>query len=150
LNLSPVHLVGCGALKASHPAAAAELYRGPLFVDARAYAEGEGGPWFILSARWGLVGPAVRLEPYEATMADHPTTGEQRAWASRVCGRLEAHGLAGSELVILAGRAYADPLTAFEPSWRWSQPLRGLGIGDRRRWLRIHTRRTAPLFEGVS
>jgi hypothetical protein len=46
---SDVVLVGCVKTKLSHAAAARDLYISPLFRKQRAYAEGSGSPWFILS-----------------------------------------------------------------------------------------------------
>jgi hypothetical protein len=39
---------------------ARRLYRSALFQGRRSYAEGSERPWFIASARYGLVDPPIR------------------------------------------------------------------------------------------
>jgi len=57
-------LVGCGARKLAHAAPAKDLYTGPLFRAARAYAEAHADAWYVLSAKYGLVHPDRVIEPY--------------------------------------------------------------------------------------
>ena len=72
----------------------------------------------------GRANDEVWIHTYDATMADHSSAGERRAWASRVCGRLEAHGLAGNELVILED-------TCPGGFWNKAEILSGGKIGTR-------------------
>jgi hypothetical protein len=50
-----VVLVGCVKTKLPHAAPARDLYTSSLFRGRRRYAEQTQRPWFILSARWGLL-----------------------------------------------------------------------------------------------
>lgn len=62
----PIVVLACGAQKLATPAAALDLYTGPLFVSARRWALSvvDRGSIFILSARHGLVHANQVLEPY--------------------------------------------------------------------------------------
>ena len=87
-------LVSCAATKLDHPAPAADLYTSPLFIKSRSYAEASGHPWFVLSARHGLVEPRTVLEPYDTKLADL-TPSERSAWADRVARALYYRGFGG-------------------------------------------------------
>ncbi len=80
---SPIHLVACVAGKLDHPAPARELYTSPWFQKARAYVERQGGQWFILSAKHGLIGPEEVIEPYDETLA-RMSAAARRLWGARV------------------------------------------------------------------
>lgn len=139
-----VILVSCAATKLDRPAPAADLYTSPLFRAARSYAEASGHPWFVLSARHGLVEPGTVLEPYDTKLADL-TPGERSAWADRVARALYYKGFGGwGVFEIHAGDAYARPLrVALAPiSLNILEPLDGLGIGQRLHW--YAARRNSP------
>ena len=61
-------LVSCVAKKAPHPAPAKDLYRSRWFVLAREWVERERLPWYILSAKHGLVHPDTSVAPYDETL----------------------------------------------------------------------------------
>src|SRR3546814_14699200 len=65
---SPVFLVACVAAKLDRPAPARDLYASPWFQKARAYVERQGGAWFILSAKHGLIAPETVIAPYAETL----------------------------------------------------------------------------------
>lgn len=65
---SPVFLVACVAAKLDRPAPARDLYASPWFQKARAYVERQGGAWFILSAKHGLIAPETVIAPYDETL----------------------------------------------------------------------------------
>jgi hypothetical protein len=81
-------LIGCVKTKAPEPRPARELYTSPLFLARREYAESTGLPWFIVSARYGLVTPDAIIEPYDATLAGLDRLGRQ-TWAHGVRELLE-------------------------------------------------------------
>src|SRR4051812_25424090 len=58
-------LVGCSRTKASSAAPARDLFRGHGFELARDYAGRAGGPWFVLSAKFGLLHPDDVVGPYD-------------------------------------------------------------------------------------
>ena len=133
-----VALVGCCAQKALVPCAARDMYRSPLFRAARAYAEATCQQWFILSAKFGLVHPNELIHPY-----DQRLERENARWGERVGQQIDDAlpfpAFANAELVVLAGKDYANAISFAGREFSWSEPLEGLGIGDRIRWLQQNT-----------
>ncbi len=141
-----IGLVGCGARKLGHRAAARDLYTSPLFRKSLTYAERLADRVYVLSAALGLVELDQVVTPYERRMGPKR---EQEAWARRVAGLLiDRHGREADYLV-LAGRDYAGPLASalcahdgfLDGAWRGVarerivQPLQGLPLGERLRRL---------------
>ena len=80
-------LVSCVKTKLAVPAAAKDLYISASFEKQRKYAEACGVPWFILSAKYGLVAPKERIEPHELYLP--ATSASYRAsWGIRTVDRL--------------------------------------------------------------
>ncbi|TKW64646.1 MAG: hypothetical protein DI616_18025 [Paracoccus denitrificans] len=129
----PVHLVACVGQKLPRPARAAHLYQSDWFRKARAYVTMQGGRWFILSALHGLLPPSRVIDPYNVTLADM-SAAERREWGERVSGQLAEQIGPRTPVVILAGRLYRDPLTAWAGS-RATVPMEGMGIGQQKAWL---------------
>ena len=129
-----IHLVSCGAEKLEYPAPARDLYTGPLFTKQLAYALAQGTPVYVLSAEHGLVDLDDVLDPYERTMEDLDPFETWR-WSNRVAAALltRGHRLRGEHYVILASRAYVEPVADRVSSW--TAPLAGKGIGERLQWL---------------
>ena len=64
--------------KRSQPCPARDLYDdSSLWRGRRAYAERSGAPWCILSAKYGLLAPEVRINPYDLALK-HIKRGERR------------------------------------------------------------------------
>lgn len=128
-----VGLVGCGKSKLSTAAPARDLYTGPLFRAARAYAEQTCDEWLVLSALYGVLTPDEVIEPYDLTLAQLRES-EYATWALQVVSALRAHydGLA-VQFVGLAGQAYLEPVDGVFPL---ESPLVGLGLGARIKFLR--------------
>lgn len=140
--MSRILLVGCGKSKRAERAAARDLYTGPLFADRRAYAEATGDPWWVLSARHGIVDPDRELRPYDETMEGKPPV-DRAAWAVGVVLQLLTElpddvDLRAVIVEIHAGEAYADQLADVLVAAGLSvdRPVRGLGIGEQRAWYR--------------
>lgn len=136
-------LVGCVKTKLGFPAPADELFVSPLFRYRRDFAERSGAPWFILSARHGLVRPDQLIEPYDVCLARRPVA-ERRAWAARIVDELVGHiGNPGGRVIeIHAGSAHAhlvaERLTDSGAIVRL--PLRGLSQGGHLAWYRSRLR----------
>lgn len=127
-----ITLVSCVAGKLDRPAPARELYTSDWFAKARAYAEAQGAPWFILSAEHGLVHPGRELAPYDTTLLAM-NEWKRAAWALRVARQLRELVPTGAELEILAGKAYRCELVPLiHEDYRVSIPLAGLGIGSQK------------------
>ncbi|MFY1657689.1 DUF6884 domain-containing protein [Micromonospora sp. WMMD1274] len=114
-----VVIVPCGAAKLDHPAPAGRMYTGSYHRACRRAADRLGGRLVILSARYGLLTPDTVIEPYELRMGQPGavTVPTLRAQARRL-----GIDVAGT-VTVLAGRDYADPVSAVWPHAR--RPLDG-------------------------
>ena len=124
-------LVSCCGPKASSPRAAKDLYRSPLFITSRLWAEERGDRWYILSAKLGLISPEKTIGWYDERL-DEKSADDRRVWGSHIAAKLKAH--AADEIVILAGASYCAWSSAFQ---NVHQPMKGIvGIGPRIAWLK--------------
>ena len=132
-----VLLIGCVGEKGPAAVAARDLYVSTLFRLRRAYAEMLGLPWFILSAKHGLVRPGDVLAPYDIRLSDLPAA-ERRAWGERVFVQLQAGvaPLLGRAFEFHAGAHYVEAvrphLERIGASVLWL--LEGLRIGEQLHW----------------
>jgi hypothetical protein len=131
-----LYLVSCVSQKLSVPAPAADLYKSAWFRKARSYVAKSGGPWLILSAKYGLVHPDKVIEPYCVTLNTMPVA-HRREWARNVLGDLESYLLGVETVVFLAGQRYREflegPLAA--KGVKVGVPMAGLRIGEQLSWL---------------
>lgn len=120
----------CGKkLQGRHPAK--DIYQSDLFKKARAWAEANGGAWFILSAKYGVLAPDQQIDDYDLTLNGASRT-YRTEWASRVATQLQ--WARGNRLVVLAGNNYCRGWVGQFP--RVERPLAGLGIGKQLAWLK--------------
>jgi len=129
-----VTLITCTNAKRDEPAPARELYDpSGYFRDMRAYAEARGHPWYILSAKHGLVDPDKTLAPYDAV-------GLSETQAFEIAAALKEKGV--QTVHVTGGAAYTDELTpALEARGiDVIEICRGMRIGERRSWLQNRTR----------
>jgi hypothetical protein len=131
-----VVLVGCSGSKVAEPGPAAELFTGAAFRKARDLAVRSGKPWYVLSAKFGLLHPAEVIAPYDVYLPKQ-SGRYRRAWGDWVVAQLgERHPLRGLTVEAHAGSAYCEPLTRplSEAAATLTQPLAGLGLGRRLAW----------------
>ena len=137
-------LVGCvkGKLEWAGRVAAKELYVSALWRCRRKYAEQAGVPWFILSAKYGLVGPETRIRWYDVSLGELPAK-QRRLWSARVVDALVAKYLSieGKVVEVHAGKDYVD--FGLEDGLRdagviVTRPLLGIPIGRHLAWYRAH------------
>lgn len=129
-------LVACVKTKAPTVQKARDLYRSSLFDGARRLVEATGCRWFILSAKYGLVEPDQRIEPYEQTLKGAPVA-ERRAWASKVREQMAQLLPPTDHVVVLAGREYREFLMEEfrRCATRVDVPMAGLTMGRQIQWL---------------
>jgi hypothetical protein len=141
-----MYLVSCVSTKKSRPCPARELYCSDWFLKARAYVEAQGAEWFVLSAKHGLVAPDTVVAPYSARLTAMPAS-LRKEWAQRVVAALRPRCRSGSDVVFLAGAAYREHLVPTLNGWgcNVNTPMKGLGIGQQKRWLKRALQRTASL-----
>lgn len=99
--------------------------------------EREAAPWFILSAKHGLVHPDAVIAPYDETLNNMPVAA-RGDWAERVKSQLAKSLPNVEEVVMLAGRRYRENIemhlrTRFKSV---EVPMEGLRIGEQLRWLK--------------
>lgn len=102
-------LVGCVKTKRAATSAAKDLYKSPLWRCRRAYAESLGCPWYILSAKYGLLDPEKRIDTYDLALKDLRAKC-RREWSSRVLDALKCRfpSLRNKVVEIHAGAAYVQ------------------------------------------
>jgi hypothetical protein len=131
-----VGLVACCGPKLKKAAQAADLYKSDLFRKSVSYLAHLGvDHWAILSAKHGLVMPTQAIAPYDMTLAKM-SAAERRAWADRVRGQLQIAFPPGAHFVVLAGKHYLAALHGSGPGFTYEDPLKGMQIGERLRFLK--------------
>lgn len=133
----PIVLIACSSTKRKERQEARTLYSSALFQAARGYAELLGGPWFVISAKHGLVPPAEELAPYDRKIEDLGLD-RRRVWAASVAASLANRFPSGGRVVLLAGALYRRELVPFLETRGFSidVPLEGLGIGHQKQKLK--------------
>ena len=134
-----IYVVSCVSKKGEHACAARDLYVSDWFGKARRFAEASGCPWYILSAKHGLVSPDTEIERYEQTLTTM-RVAERRAWGERVAAQLAEDVPDVSKVVFLAGAKYREflvPLLAGR-GVEVSVPMKGMRIGKQLQWLLQH------------
>jgi hypothetical protein len=130
-------LIGCVRRKVGHPAPARDLYISALFRKERDYAIRSGLPWFVLSAKHGLVAPSTVLAPYDLRLSK-TSRHYRREWGERVLIQLRENTgpLAGRAIEIHAGAAYIDAIRDLlhADGAVVIEPLQGLTMGQRLAW----------------
>jgi hypothetical protein len=131
-----VYWVSCVSQKLDKPAAAQDLYVSSLFSKARSYVESKDAPWWILSAKYGLVAPKDVIAPYDQTL-NHMAIADRRRWADKVVTQLAEQPTKPRRVVLLAGARYREFL---EPKLKAMGievlvPMEGLRIGEQLNWL---------------
>ena len=102
-------LVGCVKRKHHRAGPAKDIYTSTLWRYRRAYAESHGRPWYILSAKHGILTPGTWIERYDLSLADL-SASERREWSLRVLDELAAEvpALDGKTIEVHAGKLYVE------------------------------------------
>lgn len=102
-------LIGCVKTKLPGRHKAKDLFTSPLFIGRRRRAEGTGVPWFILSAKYGLLAPDSEVESYDVSL-NAAGRAERRRWSESVLEKLThaVGSLDGKVVEVHAGAAYRD------------------------------------------
>lgn len=139
-NAETVYLVSCVGKKLATPAAAQDLYASEWFLRARRYVKATGCPWFVLSAKYGLVASDKVLPPYEHTL-NTKGIAERRAWARHVQQQMDTQLPPTQRIAIFAGKRYREFLLPYLQR-RCPQvevPMETLAIGEQLSWFGHHT-----------
>jgi hypothetical protein len=107
---SRVLLLASAGDLAETPTAAAELFRSPGFARARELAAAAGTPWFVLSAKHGLLAPADVVGPYDLQLTER-SPAYRSAWGEWVVAQLgERIPLEGTVVEVHGGVDFAQAL----------------------------------------
>ena len=129
-------LVGCSGSKAAAPTAESDLFTGAAFRKARELAVRSGKPWYVISAKFGLLDPDEVVAPYDVYLGSQPAQ-YRAAWGAWVVAQLAARcELAGAVVEVHAARTYTEPLKALLAAAGATlvEPLTGLRQGERLAW----------------
>ena len=120
-----IALIGCGKKKSSQTCYAQDMYQGLLFKTKRMYCESRGIPFYIISAKYGLLRPRQVISPYDTTLKRF--TPEHRIeWGKKVVSQMEAQGIRrGSRILALAGKEYLEYIRT---QYEVVNPLKNLGL----------------------
>ena len=134
-------LIGCVATKRAAACAAADLFDSALFRGRRRHAVASGLPWYILSAKFGLLDPDDVIGPYDVYLASQ-SPAYKKAWGEFVTAQLAQRrpSLRGTVIEVHAGAAYAEPLRAplAALGTTLTVPLQHLALGEQLSWYNTH------------
>lgn len=118
------------------PSRAADLFTGAAFRKARDLAIRSGKPWYVISAKFGLLHPDEVIAPYDVYLPKQ-SPRYRSTWGDWVVVQLgERHQLHGAVVEAHAGSAYCEPLVGplAAAGATLVQPLAGLRLGERLAW----------------
>jgi hypothetical protein len=104
-----------------------------LFKKARKYVGANYNRWYILSAEYGLLAPAMWVHPYDKTL-NNMNANDIKEWSEMVAADILT--IRPTEIDFYAGakyRKYLIPLLEAE-GIKCNVPLKGMGIGEQLSW----------------
>jgi hypothetical protein len=105
-----VVLIGSSGATATTPLPAAQLFQSAGFIRAREHAAGSGHPWFVVTAKHGLLDPDDVVAPSEVRLDDR-SMGYRAAWGEWVAAQLgDRLRLEGLTVEVHGGVDFAQPL----------------------------------------
>jgi hypothetical protein len=138
-----IALIGCSKTKAvtqQHKLIAArDLYISDLFRKRVEHVEKRGLPWYILSAKSGLLKPTVLVRSYDRTLGDSDELelaewhlGVAGQFMSELCYEFGSPKLSSVAVEMHAGEGYCEPLGAILKMFgvKVIKPVAGRGIGE--------------------
>jgi hypothetical protein len=135
-------LVSCTKEKKNYPCKASEMYlASDLFKKAYRYANKNYSAVAILSAKYGLLLPSDKIEPYNITLKDM-NIKQVKSWADRVFEQMkEKLNLNEFETVFFhAGKRYRIYLIPKleDTGLKCEAPLGNMKIGEQKAWYMRH------------
>ena len=131
-----VFLVSCGRRKQDFRTRAGEMYTSPRFLRARELVEATRCPWFILSAKHGLLAPDEMITPYDMNLNAMPLK-KRKLWAERVKHQMKSQLPNADKAVVLAEKSYCEDLLPYLKR-RFATvetPLKDIKQEDHYQWL---------------
>jgi hypothetical protein len=107
-----VVLIASSGVTATSPQPAATLFESGGFAAARDHAVRSGHPWFVLSAKHGLLDPGDVVGPFDVQIGDQ-ASGYRATWGEWVVAQLAARvQLQDAVVEVHGGVDFAQPLRA--------------------------------------
>lgn len=116
-------VIQCSERKRPTAQVAETLYDSQLFRCQVKWAKSTGLQWVIFSAFYGIVRPDQIVEPYDVTLGS-PLC---------VCSNTLRSQITDKIIITTVGERYAKLLE--KAGAELTQPLKGLGVGQRKNWL---------------
>jgi cytoplasmic iron level regulating protein YaaA (DUF328/UPF0246 family) len=134
--MKSLYLVSCVSKKSCDRSRAKDLYQSEWFKKARKFVERSGAPWYILSAKYGLLHPDELVAPYEQTLNKMPIN-ERKLWATGVLDKLLPMLTTQQSVIVLAGVRYREFLMPdlTQVAGEVRVPMEGMRIGEQLAWL---------------
>lgn len=135
--MTHISFIACSKTKADHSAPAAALYTSPLFRKSLLAGLDTSDNVFIVSAKHGVLPLGTIISPYDVTIKKM-STGDRRTWAAITALQIERVVKRGDLVSLYCGKEYISPLreTLARIGCRVEEPLRGLSLGKRLKYLR--------------
>lgn len=139
--VDPLILIPCAKTSKNHRCKAREMYSPSVyFQKVWQYAQLMGDSIMILSSRYGLLHPDAEIDPYDEYLS---TKAKAKKWASRVGPDLVRliQFCNFTRVFFLTGQKYSHYLKEYlidlveDRALIVSDPMEGLGIGQRLQWL---------------
>ncbi len=143
-----IALIGCSKTKArvrevTDMLCPAELYTGDLFKKRLAHVEARGLPWYVMSAKGGLIKPNTPQRHYDHTIDDLDEL-TRAAWHVGIAAQLiddleDDQRLSDLTVELHAGEDYCEPLGSVLRLFgiKVVRPVEGLGIGEQKKYYAI-------------
>ena len=126
-----ITIIPCGARKLTRQAKADEMYIGSYHRMCQRYAKKLGHPFYILSAKYGLLRPFDIIEPYSLTLGQ---AGSVKP--SQVKEQAIEFGIENENCIAIGGKRYTDLCKAiFQNCQTPLQNIKG-GNGKQLQWMR--------------
>lgn len=135
-------LISCTKRKRNYPCKASEMYQpSDLFKKAYSYATKNYDFVNILSAKYGLLFPDDKIEPYNLTL-NVMSSHQRREWADRVFDQMRRRLKIDDfdRVFFHAGKRYREHLIPKLENMgvHCEVPLGHLGIGEQMKWYKDH------------
>lgn len=130
-------LIGCTKSKHKNKMQAKELYmKSNLFRLCRKWCENKDYDYVIISAKYGVLEPDIKIEYYDETFKGNKKLVNEKTWV--ITKQLSSYVNKYDKIIVLCGKDYIDTFKSIVNS-KFSFPLTGMGIGKRMKWLKTQT-----------
>lgn len=135
-------LISCTKAKREYPSKASEMYQ-PSYLFRKAYSYAVKNYDFvaILSAKYGLLFPDDKIDPYDLTL-NNMNSQQRKKWAEKVFDQMKSRLRLEdfNKAFFHAGKKYREHLILKleKVGIRCEIPLEGLGIGRQKAWYKEH------------